>query len=256
VQDLTTQFIATLLVTLRIVPMLAFSQPFTLVRIPATIRVLLAIGIAAWLVARHPAQTWQAPGFAQAGLPLLVAKELFAGIALALGLQLAFAAILMVGRAIDIQAGFGLAALVDPTTRAQLPLVGTLLALLGGLVFFAMDGAIDLLALFSLSLERLPIGAEAGAGGMALTALMGYLATVFVLALGLVGTVLLTLLLIDITIAVMSRTLPQMNVLLLGFQVKVLATMLVLPIALSFSVATFLRMLRLAIETAPRLLMG
>ncbi len=46
----------------------------------------------------------------------------------------------------------------------------------------------------------------------------------------------------------MSRTLPQMNVMLLGFQVKAMAMMAVLPIALSLSGALFLRMLRYALE--------
>ena len=40
--------------------------------------------------------------------------ELVIGLSIALGLQLVFAAILTVGRAIDIQAGFGLAPLADP----------------------------------------------------------------------------------------------------------------------------------------------
>jgi flagellar biosynthetic protein FliR len=54
---------------------------------------------------------------------------------------------------------------------------------------------------------------------------------------------------IDYAIALVSRTLPQMNVLFLGFQVKALATLVVLPIALAGSAALFLRMFRFALDT-------
>ena len=122
--DFTDQIVATLLVSLRIAPTLAFAQPFTLLRVPASIRLMLSISLAAWLVAGNPAATWRAD-FWSAGLPIVVVNELIIGIALALALQLAFAALLVAGRAIDIQAGFGLAVLVDPATRAAMPLVGT-----------------------------------------------------------------------------------------------------------------------------------
>ena len=137
--DLTDQAIAVLLVSLRIAPTLAFAYPFTLVRVPAIVRVMLGIGFAAWLVAGHPAQSWQADYRAH-GLVLTMLGELFLGIALSLSLQLAFAALLTAGRAIDIQAGFGLAVLVDPATQSQLPLVGTLFAYAAGAIFFATGG--------------------------------------------------------------------------------------------------------------------
>jgi len=44
-EPLILQAVATLLATLRIAPTLAFSQPFTLVRVPATVRVLLAVAL-------------------------------------------------------------------------------------------------------------------------------------------------------------------------------------------------------------------
>ncbi len=43
---------------------------------------------------------------------------------------------------------------------------------------------------------------------------------VFLMAIGLAGIVLLVLFLLDLIVAFLSRTLPQMNVLLLGFQVR------------------------------------
>ena len=249
--DLTDQAVAVLLLSLRIAPTLGFAQPFTLLRIPAMVRLILAIALSAWLVSGNPDATWRAP-FWDAGLPVVVLGELFLGIALALALQLAFAAQLTAGRAIDIQAGCGLAVLVDPTTRAQMPLVGTFFAYAGAAIFFAIGAPEDLLAIWSASVEKVPLGAASLGGDPA--PLIEYMGTVFLMAIGLAGIVLLVLFLLDLIVAFLSRTLPQMNVLLLGFQVKALATIAALPLALSFSGALFARLMRTALETMPRLI--
>lgn len=250
-EQLTNQAVAALLVSLRIAPALAFAPPFTLLRVPAIIRVLLAITLAAWLVASHPQQSWQSD-FWSRGLFVTALAELLLGIALALTLQMAFAALLTAGRAIDIQAGFGLAMLIDPTTRAQMPLVGTLFAYAAAAIFFATEGPADLLAIWAASMAQVPLGA-ATLGGDAVTAIIVYMSAVFVMAFGAAGLVMLVLFVIDLAVAFMSRTLPQMNVLLLGFQVKTLAVLAILPIGIALSAALFLRMLRYALQTAAEL---
>lgn len=250
-EDLTDQLVAVLLVSLRIAPLLAFAHPFTLLRVPVTVRLMLSISLAAWLVAGNPETTWRAP-FWRAGLPMVVIGELFLGVTLALALQLAFAALLTAGRAIDIQAGFGLAVLVDPTTKNQLPLVGTVFAYAAAAIFFAMGGPQDILAILDASVANVPLGTASISGDPAV--LMTYIAAIFLMAVGLAGMVLLVLFLLDLSIAFLSRTLPQMNVMLLGFQVKAVATLAVLPLAISMSGALFLRLMRSALEIMPLLM--
>jgi flagellar biosynthetic protein FliR len=250
VEDLVDQAVATLLVSLRIAPTFAFAPPFTLLRVPAIVRVILSIALAGWLVAGNPDATWRGP-FWQSGLVVVAVAELSMGIALALALQLAFAALQTAGRAIDIQAGFGLALLVDPTMRTQVPLAGTLFAYAAGAVFFAMNGPADLLAIWAASIEQVPLGQAVIARDPGV--LVDYMGTIFVMALGMAGLVLLVLFLLDLTVAFLSRTLPQMNVLLLGFQVKAIAMLVMLPIAIALSGSVFLRMMRYALETMPLL---
>jgi flagellar biosynthetic protein FliR len=250
VDELTAKAIATLLVSLRIVPTLAFSPPFTLFRVPAPVRLILAISLAAWLVAAYPQQTWQVD-FWQRGLFVVAIAELIMGIALALSLQLAFAALLTAGRAIDIQAGFGLATLIDPAMRTPTPLAGTLFAYAAAIIFFTTDGPADLLAIWSASVAQVPVGGGLLQGSVG--ALTSYMSAVFVMAFGAAGLMMLVLFLIDLAIAFMSRTLPQMNVLILGFQVKTLAMLVALPLGIALAASLFLRMIRFALESAPLL---
>lgn len=251
--DLTDQAVAILLLTLRVVPVLAFSPPFTLFRIPAIVRILMSIAMAAWIVVGTPQSTSHADFWAH-GLFLTAIGELMLGIALALALQFAFAALLTVGRAIDIQAGFGLAVLVDPTTKSQMPLVGTVFAYAAAAIFFAGSGPVDLLAIWSASVEQIPLGSAAIGGDVG--RLAAFISSAFVAACGLGGTIMLALFLSDLTIAFMSRTLPQMNVMLLGFQVKALATLALLPLAVAIGGTLFARLLRLALEAAPQIMLG
>lgn len=237
---------AALLVSLRIVPTLSFAQPFTLLRIPASVRLMIAFSLAAWIVAAFPAQTQDALA-GQSSIFVAIFSELTIGIAMALPLQMAFGAILTVGRLIDLQAGFAFALLADPTTKAQLPLIGMIFAYCAGALFFATDGPTSLLAIWAASVEMLPLGSSLSPE--ALPILLSFIAAIFVMALGAGGLILLALFLIDMSIAFMSRTLPQMNLLFLGFQVKTIATLVLLPFALATSAALFLRMVRLAIDT-------
>lgn len=249
-QDLQHFLVAALLVSLRIVPTLVFSQPFTLVRVPALIRVILCLALSGWLVSGHPAETAEA-NLDSLGLAAVAISELTIGLALALALQLAFAALLTAGRSIDLQAGYAFAMLADPTSRTQLPLVGMIFAYATALIFFGTNGPADMLAVWSISLEHLPVGAALSADSVPILA--AYMSSAFVLAFGGGGLVLLVLFMIDSGIALISRTLPQMNVLFLGFQVKAIATLLLLPIAIGGSAALFLQMLRFALETMLRL---
>jgi flagellar biosynthesis protein FliR len=244
---ITDSIMAALLVSLRLAPTLAFAQPFTLLRVPVLVRVLLAVGLALWLVDARPALTTDR--LAGHGLVGLFFGELTVGISIALALQLAFAAILWAGNALDVQAGFGLAALADPTTHAEQPLASTVLVYAAAAVFFTTGAQYDLLALWAASLETLPVGYGMLAPDMA--ALGSYIAAVFGLALGLVGATMLALFLADLVIAFLARTLPQMNVLLLGFQVKAMVMLLTLPIAIALGAALFLRIVRLALAAPP-----
>lgn len=250
-EELNAQLTALFLVSLRIAPALGFAQPFTLLRIPATVRLLMSIGLAAWLVGTWPEQTLQRID-AQSNLISMALGELMVGGSIALALQLVFAAILWAGQVLDIQAGFGLAMVADPTTQAQMPLAGTIFAYAGAAIFFATGAQFDLLALWAEGLQTMPLGYGAARPDMA--ALGVFMGSLFAIAMGLVAIVMLVLFLLDIAIAFMSRTLPQMNVLLFGFQVKSMAMLVTLPIAISLSAGLFFRLIRIGLSDAPTLL--
>ena len=242
--------VATLLLSLRISPVLAFAPPFTLVRTPALVRVLLALGLSGVMVGALPQMA--VPQIAAGPLVAAAVRELLIGSTFVMAFQAAFAAIYVAGRTVDIQAGFGLASLVDPTSRVQTPLVGSIYAYAAGAVFFGMNGHLDLLRVIAASLEAVPLGQATLPQDLGpLTAFLG---AVFAVAFGVAGGVILALFLADIAISLLSRTAPQLNVLVLGFQVKTLLLMAALPLTLGVSGALLARLASITLEAVPALI--
>jgi flagellar biosynthetic protein FliR len=242
---------ASVLLALRIGPAFAFAPPFTLTRVPVQFRVLLALGLAACMIGSHPA----AAAIGQpttAGLLLIAMRELMLGGVVAMAFQIVFGALYFAGRSIDIQAGYGLAMLIDPTTKAQTPLVGTILAYAAGAIFFAMDGHGALLRLLAASLQTIPLGAWTPPE--TLDHLTRFIALAFLTGLGVTGGLMLALFLTDAAIALLSRTTPQMNVLMLGFQLKAIVLLVVLPLTLGVGGAVMTRMMVSLLEGLPGLM--
>ncbi|HEY0959852.1 MAG TPA: flagellar biosynthetic protein FliR [Novosphingobium sp.] len=240
-----------LLLALRIAPVFAFAPPFSLVRLPARFRLLFGLAIAASMAAMVPYPATLASQDAGA-LLAAGARELLLGGVFLLTFQVTFAALYFAGRTIDIQAGFGIAVLIDPTTRTQTPLIGMLFAYAAGAVFFAVDGHLDLLRILSASVDAVPVGTWQMSGS--LDRLFAFMSAAFLAAFGFAGTAVAILFLMDLAIAVLSRAVPQMNALVLGFQVKTISLLLVLPICFGLGSALLLRLIRLNIEALPGLL--
>lgn len=248
---LTSWVVSCLLVGFRIVPVFVFAPPFSLTRIPRLFLALMGLGLSVCLVAANPLAT-RLVDMSLYGIFIAAFREAALGTMFVLVFQVVFGAFHLAGRTVDLQAGFGFALLVDPTSQAQLPLVGTLFAYAAGAVFFSLNGHIDLLRLIGASFDAVPIGSWSMPSSLA--RLLGFMSMVFVMAIGVAATSILALFLVDMVIALLSRTVPQMNVLVLGFQVKSIVLFLVLPLSFGMAAALFLRLMTVTLEGVPRMI--
>ncbi|WP_322026150.1 flagellar biosynthetic protein FliR [Burkholderia sp. BCC1977] len=234
--------LAVLLIAMRIGPTIVLAPPFSLIQAPLRVRVAMTLALSACIA------TPVSPRFAHDGALLVIAlaTELLLGLAIAFALQAAFAALSLAGRALDVQAGYGLATVILPGSRTQSPLFGSILTLVAGAIFFAENGHLALLQLVARTLDILPPGQVPMLGGP--DSFIRYLGVV--MTLGFVATlaITLTLFLIDITIAFLSRALPQMNALLLGLQVKTIATLTVLAMSAGLLGPATLRLMHASLD--------
>ena len=243
--------VAVLLVGLRVMPVFALAPPFTLAGLPLALRVAMGLALCGFIVAGRP----ELATVGQMALGAVVetaARELFLGLVFVLALQLVFGALDFAGRTIDIQAGFGLATVVDPATQNNAPLIGTLFVYAFAAVFFAMGGQEDLLRIAAASFDTIPIGHATAPVGLA--HLGAFTGAVFTLAMGMAGGAVLCLFVTDMIIAALTRTAPQLNAMVLGFQVKTLVLFLTLPVTFAFAGSILVRLARIALEALPELL--
>ncbi len=144
-----------------------------------------------------------------------------AGIGIAVGLAVAFftEGFQMGAQIISLQAGFSFASTIDPTSGADSPVLLTVAQLGAGLLFFATGMDRQVLYGFAHSLAQHPPGSFQVTGSMA-NALMHLGATIFSTGLRLVLPVLGLLLMVEISIALLSRLNSQLHLMMLTFPLK------------------------------------
>lgn len=158
--------------------------------------------------------------------------EFVVGALMAFGLFAAFGVFLFGGRILDFQMGFGVANLIDPVTNAQAPLLGTILNLLAVTVFFLMNGHHWLIRGIAFSLRQVPVGA--GLRELNVHAMVAQFGLMFVYGLMLVAPVVFALLLLDVGMAVAARTMPQVNMFIVGLPLKIFVGLVLLAASLNF----------------------
>lgn len=187
--------------------------------IPRRAKIGLALIVALIVAPATPAASM--PGIFSAGAPLLLLQQTLLGMMMGFAVKVVFAAVDLAGNMIGLQMGLSFATFVDPVNASQTPLVGSFLNLLATLLFLALDGHLILIAAATQSFELAPVSTQffAGIGWEKLLALGTGL---FQLGLHLSLPVLATMLIINLTLGVMSRAAPQMNLFSVGFPLTTL----------------------------------
>jgi flagellar biosynthesis protein FliR len=214
-----------LLVSIRLGALFVLAPVFGGISVPGPFRVLLVLAFAASLTAALQPPRASVPVEI---VPLVLAAlcELALGAAMAFGLFTAFGAFQFAGKVLDIQIGFSLGTVFDPVTRAQVPLLGSVLGMLALVLFFALDGHHMMMRGVAHSIERVPPGALPQNPG--LLPFVDQFGSMFLFGLTLVAPVVFALLLVDVGVGIVSRTMPQLNVFTIGIPAKILVGLLVL----------------------------
>ncbi|GHV33129.1 flagellar biosynthetic protein FliR [Synergistales bacterium] len=178
-------------------------------------------------------------------------RELFIGMAIGLLAGLPLVALQVSGELISMAMGFSMASVMDPLTQRQSSIVGQLQFLIGLWFYFRWNGHLLLVQAVVESLKLIPLAKTSWipAGDMA----MGdWFAGAFNLAIRIVVPYYCALLLADVGLGFLARTVPQMNVFVLGLPIKIALGLFVLAVALPMTVEVVYRQLERWIEFALR----
>jgi flagellar biosynthesis protein FliR len=180
-----------------------------------------------------------------------------AALGLAIGLMVSFLAeaLTMGAQLLSLQAGYGYASVVDPTTQADSDVLQVLAQLVGGLLFFACGLDRLVVRAFALSLDRYPPGrflltrnlqqavVELGAG-------------VFAAGLQLAFPILGLLLMAEIALALMGRLNQQLHLGISAAPAKMLLTLAALAAVLKVAPRLYENYAEAVFKTIQRTLFG
>ncbi|HHY93641.1 MAG TPA: flagellar type III secretion system protein FliR [Firmicutes bacterium] len=171
-------------------------------------------------------------------LILAAVRELAWGALAGFAASLCFAAVQLAGYYLDFELGLGIANVIDPTFGAPVPVAGTFLYLLALVAFLSVDGHHLILAALIRSFQVIPPGSAvlAARGGQGLVAEAG---SMFLLGAQLAAPLVIPMFLANVALGLVSRTVPQMNVFVVGLPLKSWVGILFLAMALPFYVAAF-----------------
>lgn len=225
-----TQLVGYVLVMCRVGGLFVFAPIFSGRMIPAQAKVIVAGGIA---FAIEPMVVSGVDIPTGVDVIPLIMKELLVGLAFALVLGVVAAGVSAAASIMDSMIGFSFAQLVDPLTQAQTAVVGQLYSMFAVIVFLLIGGDHLMIEGLTASYRLIPLGEVPSAAQFGAIATQG-LTSVFVIALEVAAPVLVALALVDVALALVARSVPHMNVFIVGIPAKIMVGLGAIAASLPF----------------------
>lgn len=220
------------LVFCRIVGLLATAPFISGEAAPLRVKAGLALVLTVIL---YPVVDHPPPGLPGPGHLLALGRELGVGLSLGFFTNLFVHAVRFGGDLIGRSAGFAAAEAFNPDAGTIEGPVGQLFALSVGLLFFLMDGHLAMIDTLVRSYDLVPVGAW-GPGPWALEAALVGIDQVFTIAVSFALPIEGAILAVTVAEGVIARAVPQINILMISFAIKILVTLLLLTTALPLAV--------------------
>ncbi|QDU29148.1 flagellar biosynthesis protein FliR [Anatilimnocola aggregata] len=205
--------------------------------IPVQIRAFLAVAVAFLIAPLH----WghQLPEIENMGaLGLLMAREMILGLALGTSVMILLSGMQLAGQVISQMSGLSLADVANPTFDTTVPILSQLLESVAIALFFLLGGHRLVLAALLDSFTWLPPGAATLPDELPM-ALVEVTAHSFHVGIRASAPVMVALFLAVLVVALISRTLPQLNAVAIGLNFNAIIVPLMIAITIGSAAITF-----------------
>jgi flagellar biosynthetic protein FliR len=203
----------------RISGVIAIAPLFSQRGIPTHLKVMLALTLALVISPIIPLQGFAVPEHLIDVISLAV-REMLVGVLIGFVFYSLFIAVQMAGAFIGFQMGFAIVNVIDPITSQQVSILAQFKFIMAMLIFFLLDGHHMMLQAIVSSYKLVPLG-QAMFQFSLHTEIAKLITGIFVIAIKLGAPVMATLILTDVGLGVISRTVPQMNIFIVGFPLKI-----------------------------------
>jgi flagellar biosynthetic protein FliR len=217
---------AVMLAGVRMVAFIVIAPPFSTNAFPLRVKGILALGLA---LAVSPIVT---PGYVSpdtAGFLVALVLEFVVGAVLGFLVMLVFSAVQSAGNLIDLFGGFTLAQGFDPQLQINGAQFTRLFQMAGLALLFTSGGYQLIIGGLARTFTAVPIG-----GGIDLAApleaITGATGEMLLAALQIAGPLVVILFLADAGLGLLTRVAPALNAFAMGFPIKILITLILVPL--------------------------
>ena len=182
--------------------------------VPVRIRVILALLVTLLILPLIPeipvVDALSIHGF------LLMANQVLIGVAIGLIFQLVFQVIVLGGQLLAMQSGLGFATMVDPQNHDNLPVITQFYLFALTLLFLSTDGHLSLLQMIVSSFQTFPIGWHFLSVDNFIE-IAAFAGDIFSGAVSIALPAIISLLMVNLTFAIVTKSAPQINIFSIGF---------------------------------------
>lgn len=151
----------------------------------------------------------------------MIINEIICGLLLGFIVNLIFDVFKMAGAFMDAQAGLSMLNILDPSTKSNATLMANLSYTISMVIFFVSDGHHLVIKCIIESFNIVPIGIDISISN-SFNVLLDIFIKYFVIGVKIAIPMVLIIIMTDICMGLISRTVPALNVMVLGMPVKLL----------------------------------
>ena len=232
-----------ILIFARMFGIFIFNPIFARRNIPSYVKIGTTLALAIFFISITGGTSVSYDNVPQFAIAVLL--EGFVGVILGFLTQLFLSTILVAGEVMDMQAGLGMAKIYDSANGVQMSLFGTIMTYMFILYFFVTNAHLSYIKIFFLSYEIIPLGFESINSDVGIV-IVEYFAVVLGLAVKLALPFMVASLLLEFSMGILMKVVPQIQVMQVNIQIKLLfglGMMFLLAVPLSNAIDKYIDIL-------------
>ena len=212
------QFELFVLILIRLASFVFAAPFFNMANVPQRVKIGFSFCLAILVYSLSPDMSVEYNGMIE--YAVIVVQEVIVGILLGLVTSLCVQIIMFAGKIIDMDIGISMAQLYDPTTRMQVGIMGNFYYYMMMLLLIISGMHQYLVAAIVETYKVIPIGGVKFSASI-YTTLIGFMSDYFIIGFRIALPVFAAILVLNCVLAILARVSPQMNMFVVGMQLKI-----------------------------------
>jgi flagellar biosynthesis protein FliR len=234
------QLILLLIIFVRVITVLSVAPIFNNEVIPTQVRIAISLFFSFTL---FPLLRNQMPhiNLDILSFVVVVVLEVIVGVMIGFMINLIFLAMQIAGELMGFDLGLNVATIYDPDTGSN-PVLGKFFYYISLLIFLLLNGHHFIIDAIKISYESVPISGFILSNDL-IEKVIKISSVIFIVAIKIAAPVLISLFLTNIALGIMARVVPQMNIFVIGFPLKIGVGLLIISAIMPFVFVIFKKLL-------------